>query len=565
MCKKLVFVVALLFGVPARAMDLRMQETPQDEQKVKILLQDEQNSESTYEVEIPVRLAKLIRPDFIADLLGDAPRVEDVRLPLPKVTIQTWRLIEGQLKRVYGIIHGVGTADQLKKEIFSVYDKLDSKSLSELICAADYLEMPLLLEIACDVVKKGALGKLSFEEIVSLPMDMGNRIILHKLLMLVGPVSGREQARAQHQGPVWSVCVTKDGKIVSGFVDGTVRVWDMQGRELAVCGGHELPVRSVCVTEDVKIVSGSDDRTVRVWDMEGNQLEVCGGHLGGVQSVCVTDGKFVSGSGDRTVRVWDMQGNELAVCRGHEGCVSSVCVTKDGKIVSGSFDRTVRVWEMDGNALAVCRGHKDKVRSVCVMKDGQIVSGSDDNTVRVWDMKGQEPVVCRGHQSSVLSVCVTKDGKIVSGSDDNTVRVWDMEGNELAVCKGHQSTVYSVCVTSDGKIVSGSDDMTVRVWDISLLDRIRYMDEVQAQAVWKLLQKIRQHGKIDSQKCWQEIESILMAESRGVLKSQDAKKCLACDKAGKLMRCSQCKKVYFCNGDCQRKVWAQHKFDCKKC
>ena len=50
-----------------------------------------------------------------------------------------------------------------------------------------------------------------------------------------------------------------------------------------------------------------DDRTVRVWDMEGNQLAVCRGHEGVVTSVCVTkDGKIVSGSQDKTVRVWDI-------------------------------------------------------------------------------------------------------------------------------------------------------------------------------------------------------------------------------------------------------------------
>ena len=40
---------------------------------------------------------------------------------------------------------------------------------------------------------------------------------------------------------VWlcSVCVTKDGKIVSGSWDRTVRVWDMQGNQLAICRGHE--------------------------------------------------------------------------------------------------------------------------------------------------------------------------------------------------------------------------------------------------------------------------------------------------------------------------------------
>ncbi len=111
--------------------------------------------------------------------------------------------------------------------------------------------------------------------------------------------------------------------------------------------GHSDQVRSVCVTKDGKIVSGSYDNTVRVWDMEGNQLGVCRGHQGTVDLVCVTnDGKIVSGSADQTVRIWDMQGIQLAVCRQNRG-VSSVCVTNDGKIVSGSRDNTVRVWDLE--------------------------------------------------------------------------------------------------------------------------------------------------------------------------------------------------------------------------
>ncbi len=512
MYKKLVVIVVLLCVIPAMAMDVRMQETSQDERKVKILLQDEQNSESTYEVEVPVRLAKLI--GLIGDdLLGDNPCVNNVGFPLLNVTLQTWRLIEEQLEHVYGIIHDVDSADRLKKEIFSAYDKLDSKSLSELIRAADYLEMPILLEITCDVVKKGSLDKLSFEEIVSLPGDRGNDIILHKLLMLVGPVPGREKARVQYQHELTKVCVTKDGKVVSGSRDKTVHVRDMQGQQLAVCRGHVDWVISVCVTKDGKIVSGSGDKTVRVWDMQGKQLAGCEGHEGAVWSVCVTNGgKIVSGAADSTVRVWDMEGNQLAVCRGHDNVFTSVCATNDGKIVSGSWDGTVRVWDMQGNPLAVCRGHESAVMTVSLTSDGKIVSGSLDKTVRVWDMEGNPLAVCRGHEDAVRSVCVTNDGKIVSGSLDKTVRVWDTQGNELSVCRGHESSVRSIYLT-DAKIVSGSDDATIRVWDIGLLSRIRCMDEFQAQAVWKLLQRIAQHSEIDKQKCWQEIDSILMEES----------------------------------------------------
>ena len=51
--------------------------------------------------------------------------------------------------------------------------------------------------------------------------------------------------------------VTQDGKIVSGAIDRTIRVWDMDGKELAICRGHEDLVISICVTNDGQIVSGS--------------------------------------------------------------------------------------------------------------------------------------------------------------------------------------------------------------------------------------------------------------------------------------------------------------------
>ena len=56
-------------------------------------------------------------------------------------------------------------------------------------------------------------------------------------------------------------------RLCQALDDKTVRVWDMQGNELAICRGHEGLVYSVCVTKDGKIVSGSSDKTIRVWDI----------------------------------------------------------------------------------------------------------------------------------------------------------------------------------------------------------------------------------------------------------------------------------------------------------
>ncbi len=515
MKKKFILLVALLSGISVVAMDHTKEMSPAKEASrneegtlVKICLTDSANFESPHAVEIPVRLAKLM--GALNELVED-PKIKDSVFPLPNITLVQWQLLEPQLEHVYDMAHDEINAARLRKEIVAEYGKLDTKSLIELIHVLDYADIPLLLEIACDELKQSDLAKVSFEQINSLPGDIGNRIILNKILASCGPIPASKLAVCRvHEGLVYSICVTDDGKIVSGSDDGTVRVWDMEGKELAVCKGHEDLIRSVCVTKDGKIVSGSDDGTVRVWDMEGKELAKCRGHEGWVTSVCVTaDGKIVSGSRDKTVRAWDMQGKTLVICRGHESSVYSVCVTKDGKIVSASADSTARVWDMQGKEVAICRGHENSIFSVCVTADGKIVSGSYDKTIRVWDMQGKELAIVRGHEDWVYSICLTNDGQIVSGSNDRTVRVWDMQDKELAICWGHVGGVLSVCVTDDGKIVSGSADKTVCVWDIGLLGRIVRMDEDQARILWELLHKNSKMAEVGEQALWKEVEKIL--------------------------------------------------------
>jgi WD40 repeat protein len=101
-----------------------------------------------------------------------------------------------------------------------------------------------------------------------------------------------------HDGDVYAVAVGRLGDrdvIVSGGVDGTVRIWDEDGNSLGrPLTGHDGDVNAVAVgrlgDRDV-IVSGGDDSgggTVRIWDQDGQPVDrPLTGHDGDVYAVAV--------------------------------------------------------------------------------------------------------------------------------------------------------------------------------------------------------------------------------------------------------------------------------------
>ena len=85
-----------------------------------------------------------------------------------------------------------------------------------------------------------------------------------------------------HNGSVWSVCFSSDGKkIASGSHDETVRVWHVEtGECIKTFEGHNGSVWSVCFSSDgKKIASGSLDNTVRVWHVETGECTWSGEDL----------------------------------------------------------------------------------------------------------------------------------------------------------------------------------------------------------------------------------------------------------------------------------------------
>jgi WD40 repeat protein len=106
--------------------------------------------------------------------------------------------------------------------------------------------------------------------------------------------------------------------------DGTARIWDLQGKEIAKLVGHQGEVSSVVFSSDGKMLATSgNDGTAHIWDLQGKEIAKLVGHQGEVSSVeFSSDGKMLATSGrDGTARIWDLQGRQIAEYQG-EGYIS---------------------------------------------------------------------------------------------------------------------------------------------------------------------------------------------------------------------------------------------------
>jgi serine/threonine protein kinase len=284
-----------------------------------------------------------------------------------------------------------------------------------------------------------------------------------------------------HQDTVWSVAGLGGGRVLSGGMDHTVRVWDAaNGRETLILTGHTDGVLCVAAAADgATALSAGLDGTVRLWDLASGRetvsLDVGAGRLSAAAFVAGDRQSVLAGGDDGTLRLWDVAGRvEIRRFAGHSQRVTSLAVSPDGRLAaSGSDDRTARLWDVaTGRELHRLSGHGAAVLAVAFAPDGRhLVTGGGDHVALWWDVAdGRLENRFAGHTDWVRGVTVTPDGRhVLTGGDDELMILWDVgTGEPRRHLAGHLGSVLGVAVAPDGRFAySAGDDWTVGVWDLN--------------------------------------------------------------------------------------------------
>ncbi|XP_028429494.1 echinoderm microtubule-associated protein-like 2 isoform X2 [Perca flavescens] len=371
--------------------------------------------------------------------------------------------------------------DDANDHILSVWNWQKEKQLAEVKCSND-----------------SVLGSVFH------PMDANLIVTCGKSHINFWTMEGNTLTKKQglfekHEKPKYVLCVAfaENGDAITGDSSGNLYVWAKGGSRISqvVSGAHEGGIFSVCVLKDGTMVSGGGkDRKVVLWDHDYRkkaEMEV-GEMLGPVRALA--EGKpgelFVGTTKNAIIRA-AFPDTLTPIVQGHTDELWGLDTHPSmEQFVTCAQDKLVHLWDTNSHQPLWSKNIEDPGRCAGFHPSGAVLAvGTMTGRWLVLDTDTRDLVSMHTDGNEIISdVKYSPDGNFLAvASHDNFVYIYAVTENgrkysRVGKCTGHSSFVTHLDWSVDSQyLVTNSGDYEILFWEASSGKHVTNMDRVRNQ------------------------------------------------------------------------------------
>ena len=290
--------------------------------------------------------------------------------------------------------------------------------------------------------------------------------------------------------PIYTVAMTKDGRLAAAGRSNHISVYDLATRQFVTevvdatqktGSAHRALVQAMAFSPDGNRLASGSFREVKIWKREQAKpaSRKADPALGVVLSVISPDGKqMVCADKAGALLVLDAASGKLVkkIADANKSGIKLLSVSPNGTqaVVYGT-DASLDVWNLKDGKSTASKAGLAGVRAVTWAADGKtVVTASDDKIVRLWSATDLAPgKELKGATGAIVALLagVTPE-KLITATDDGKTQVWN--ATEAKVTQTLPTPgVQCITLSRDGKqLASGGTDGAVRLWDLSTSKQI---------------------------------------------------------------------------------------------
>ena len=234
--------------------------------------------------------------------------------------------------------------------------------------------------------------------------------------------------------------------------------------------GHTAAVECILM-ERGKIFSGALDKTIKIWDLAGNLLDTLEGHTSAVTGLAVRDNTLVSSANCREIKIWDLLTKTClhTMSISSRGQVSSLGIK--GNQVIATFDYEVLAWNLQTGKL---EQNYYSLKKPCFIFSSNTRSIQNTRSIFLESnsisliKNGSSHITCLNNSTGNHASIASEGDTIVTGGLDNLIRIYDIKSKKFThkiKVSEEKNMILSVLIQGN-TILTASSDKTVKIWKI---------------------------------------------------------------------------------------------------